>query len=158
MSMINLLTAGRQALIARLTTISVEQGYRTPAGANTRSGWFNEVIKDRSVAFPLIVVQKAKGLAPAAGPHALKLFSGFNVIGAVRAGLDDYEDAIEDLEHDLLQCLMPTLAVLPDWLPRGISGITIGAPEIYPPDEGVTAATVLIPVHLHTIIQVKPNA
>lgn len=156
--MINLLTAGRKALLARLSTISVSSGYLTAAGANTRSGWFNEVIKDRSVAFPLIVVQKAKGLPPAAGPHALKVFSGFNVIGAVQASLDDYDDAIEELEHDLIQCLMPTLAVLPDWLPRGISGITIGAPEIFPPAEGVTAATVLIPVHLHTIIQVQPNA
>ncbi|WP_268797520.1 hypothetical protein [Pseudomonas huanghezhanensis] len=156
--MINLLTAGRKALIERLSTISVSSGYLTQAGANTRSGWFNEVIKDRSVAFPLIVVQKAKGLAPVAGPHALKVFSGFNVVGAVQAGIDDYEDAVEALEHDLLQCLMPTQGVLPGWLPRGISGITVGAPEIFPPAEGVTAATVLIPVHLHTIIQVQPNA
>ena len=156
--MINLLTAGRKALIERLSTISVSSGYLTPAGANTRSGWFNEVIKDRSVAFPLIVVQKAKGLAPVAGPHALKVFSGFNIVGAVQAGTDDYEDAVEALEHDLLQCLMPTQGVLPGWLPRGISGITVGAPEIFPPSEGVTAATVLIPVHLHTIIQVQPNA
>jgi hypothetical protein len=156
--MINLLTAGRKALIERLSQISVSNGYLTPAGANTQSGWFNEVIKDRSVSLPLIVVQKAKGLAPVAGPHALKVFSGFNVVGAVKAGLDDYEDAVEALEHDLLQCLMPTQGVLPSWLPRGISGITVGAPEIFPPAEGVTAATVLIPVHLHTIIQVQRNA
>ncbi len=154
----NLLSAGRKALIDRLSTISYANGYRTAAGANTRSGWFNEVLKENNVGFPLIVVQKAKGMAPVAGPHALKVMQGFNVIGAVKAGLDDYEDAVEDLEHDLLLCLMPTMGVLPDWLPRGITSITIGAPEAFPPGEGVSAATVLIPLHLHTIIQVQPNA
>ena len=158
MPSINLLSAGRRALIERLSTISIDNGYRTPAGANVRSGWFNEVLKENNVGFPLIVVQKAKGMAPVAGPHALKIMQGFNVVGAVKAGLDDYEDAVEELEHDLLLCMMPTLAVLPDWLPRGITGITIGAPEAFPPADGVSAATVLIPVHLHTIIQVKPNA
>ena len=154
----NLLSEGRKALLVRLSTISVDNGYATPAGANTHSGWFNEVLKERNVAFPLIVVQKAKGQAPVAGPHALKVFSGFSVIGSVQAGIDDYEDAIEDLEQDLLRCLMPTQGVLPAWLPRGICGLSIGAPEIYPPAEGLTAATVLIPVFLHTIIQVQPNA
>jgi hypothetical protein len=154
----NLLSAARKALIDRLTTISVSNGYRTAAGPNTRSGWFNEVLKENNVGFPLIVVQKAKGMAPVAGPHALKVMQGFNVIGAVKAGLDGYEDAIEELEHDLILCLMPTIGVLPHWLPRGVTGITIGAPEAFPPAEGVSAATVLIPVHLHTIIQVQPNA
>lgn len=151
--MINLLSAGRKSLIARLATITVVNGYKTAAGANVRSGWFNEVLKERSVGFPLIVIQKGKGQPPKAGPHAVMMFSGFNVVGAVDAGLDDYEDAVEDLEHDLIRCLMPTLSVLPEWLPQGVNGITIGAPETYPPAEGLTAATILIPVHLHTIIQ-----
>ena len=149
----NILTEGREALLTRLSTITVENGYKTLAGGNVRSGWFNEVIKTKSVGFPLIVVQKSRGQAPTPGPHAIKVFPGFNVVGAVDAGLDGYESAIEDLEHDLLRCLMPTLAVLPEWLPRGITGITIGAPEMFPPAEGLSAATILIPVHLHTIIQ-----
>lgn len=153
----NLLSEGRKALIARLATITVVNGYKTVAGANVKSGWFNEVTKAKDAAYPLIVVQKARGQAPVAGPMALKVFSGFHVIGAVSAGLTDYEDAIEDLEHDLIQCLMPEMAELPDWLPRGVSAVTVGAPECFPPGEGVPAATVLIPVHLHTIIQERPN-
>lgn len=153
----NLLSEGRRALLARLSTISVENGYKTLAGGNVRSGWFNEVIKASGIGYPLIVVQKSRGQPPVAGPHALKVFSGFNVIGAVESGLTDYEDAIEDLEHDLIQCLMPKMAMLPEWLPKGISTITVGAPECFPPGEGMKAATVLIPVQLHTIIQELPN-
>lgn len=149
----NMLTAGRRALLARLSTITVESGYLTNAGANVKGGWFNEVVTDRGAAFPMIVVQKAKGAPPKAGPHAIKVFSGFNVIGAVSAPINDYEDAIEALEHDLLRCLTNTEGVVPGWLPRGITGVTIGAPETFPPAEGMKSATVLIPVHLHTIIQ-----
>ncbi|WP_311968914.1 hypothetical protein [Pseudomonas baltica] len=153
----NIITLGRRALIDRLTTIMPAAGYFTAAGANVRGGWFNEVLHEKGVAFPLIVVQKAKGLPPQPGPHAMKVFSGFNVVGAVNVDLDNYEDAAEEMEHDLLRCLMPQLANLPDWLPRGISGITVGAPESFPPAEGVRAASVLIPVHLHTIIQEPRN-
>lgn len=149
----NILTLAREALIQRLSTITVANGYKTRAGGNVRAGWFNELIKLSNVGFPLIVVQKAKGLAPVAGPHAIKVLSGFNVIGAVDAGLDDYEDAVEDLEHDLIRCLMTTLGVLPDWLPRGVPMVAIGAPETYPPADGSKVAMILIPVFLHTIIQ-----
>lgn len=151
----NMLTAGRLALITRLSSIVVDGGFLTNAGANVKSGWFNEVVAERSAVFPMIVVQKAKGAAPKAGPHAIKVFSGFNVIGAVNAPVNGYEDAIEALEHDLLRCLTSTEGVLPDWLPQGITGITIGAPETFPPADGLKSATVLIPVHLHTIIQVR---
>jgi hypothetical protein len=149
----NILTLAREALIQRLSTITVDNGYRTHAGGNVRGGWLNEVIKLPDVGFPLIVVQKAKGLAPIAGPHAIKVLSGFNVIGAVDAGLDAYESAIEDLELDLIRCLMTTAGRLPDWLPRGVPMVAIGAPETFPPADGSKAAMVLIPVYLHTIIQ-----
>ncbi|NWD49023.1 hypothetical protein [Pseudomonas gingeri] len=151
--MSNLLTEGRKALIKRLSSILVENNYATQAGANVRTGWFNEQLEARNVAFPLIVVQKGKGLQPVAGPHAIKVIPGFNVVGAVDAGLDGYEDSIEELEQDLLRCLMPMMAVLPDWLPRGITGISVGAPETFPPAKGTKAAAVVIPVYLTTIIQ-----
>ncbi|MEK1889439.1 MAG: hypothetical protein AAAB35_18130 [Phyllobacterium sp.] len=151
----NILTLAREALIARLSTITVENGYHTHAGGNVRGGWLNEVIKAADISYPLIVVQKAKGLAPVAGPHAIKVLSGFNVIGAVDAGLDGYESAVEDLEHDLIRCLMTTAGQLPDWLPRGVPMLAIGAPESFPPADGSKAALVLIPVYLHTIIQGK---
>ena len=151
----NLLTAGRKALIRQLETITTGNGYRTNAGANVCRGWFNEVLKTEQLGFPVIVLQKAKGLPPKAGPGAVKLFSGFYVIGAVDVGLDDYDDALEELEHDLIVALMPTEHVLPAWLPRGITGISVGAPECFPPGNGERVASVLIPVHLHTIIQGK---
>jgi hypothetical protein len=149
----NILTEGRKALISKLSTITVANGYRTAAGPNVKSGWFNEIIKAKDAAYPLIVVQKSRGQPPVAGPLALKVFTGFDVIGAVEAGLNDYEDVIEDLEHDLIQCLMPKMAEAPDWLPRGVPAISLGAPQHFPPADGLVAATVLIPVYLHTIIQ-----
>jgi len=149
----NLLTQGRKALIARLSTITVANGYNTGAGANVRTGWFNEQLDARDVAFPLIAVQKAKGLSPVSAPHGMKLFPGFNVVGAVDAGLNDYESAIEDLELDLLRCISPMLDGRVEWLPRGIPVIALAAPETYPPSNGTKAAAVVVPVYLTTIIQ-----
>ncbi|MCY1275490.1 hypothetical protein D9M68_303620 [compost metagenome] len=149
----NLLTAGRQALVRRLQSITSANGYLTNAGTNVRTGWFNEVLKSAGVAFPLIVLQKGRGKAPEAGPGALKLFNGFYVIGAVNVGLDEYEDALEELEQDLLRALVPIVGQRLGWVPRGVTGITVGAPESFPPGNGERAASVLIPVQLHTIIQ-----
>lgn len=149
----NLLTAGRKALLARLGTITVANGYRTDIGTRVRSGWFNELIKDKTLGFPLIVVQKARGLEPAGKPGAVLAAPGFHVIGAVDVGFDDYEAAIEDLQHDILCCLSPDLQRLPAWAPRGVTGVVFGAPQEFPPGDGTTCATVLIPVHLKTIIE-----
>ena len=149
----NLITAGRKSLERRLGTISTANGYSTNAGTNVRTGWFNEVLKSADVSFPLIVLQKAPGKPPTPGPHALKLFNGFHLIGAVDVGVDDYEDALEELERDLLLAVMPGEGVVPNWLPRGVTGITLGAPTSFPPGNGESAASVIIPVYLHTIIQ-----
>jgi hypothetical protein len=149
----NPLTLGRKALIERLTTISVANGYFTSAGGNVRTGWLNEQLQARDASFPIIVVQKGRGQAPVPGPMALKAFSGFSIVGAVSTGMDDYEDAIEALEYDLLKCLVPVQGRALDWLPKGVTGITVGTPETFPPGESLKAATVLIPVQLHTIIQ-----
>ena len=73
-------------------------------------------------------------------------------IGAVTAGLDGYEEAIEDIELDLLQCLTPTEGVPPEWLPKMAPNLTVGAPEPVPPGEGLPAATVLIPIHIITFV------
>lgn len=149
----NILTEVRQAIIDRLGTISVANGYRTNVGYNVKSGWFNEVIAKTPASDGLLVVQKAKGLAPQTGPAALKLFPGFHVIGAVDGGLDAYEEAVEDIEHDLLRCLMPTHGVRVDWLPIGAPTLAVGAPEPFPPGNGLVAATVLIPVHITTFVE-----
>lgn len=150
---VNLLTQGRKALMKRLETINVDNGYLTSAGTNVRTGWFNEVLKSTGVAFPLIVLQKGRGKTPERGPGALKVFNGFYVVGAVDAGLDEYEEAIEALEQDLLIALVPTEGQRLTWVPRGITGVTVGTPETFPPSNGERAASVLIPVQLHTIIQ-----
>ncbi len=148
----NLLSEGRKALIAQLQTITVDNGYLTNAGHNVKSGWFNEVLQDAATVFPIIVVQPGKGLQPTAGPGALMLGPGFKVVGAVSVGLD-YEYALDDLQLDLIRCLMPSHKQFPKWLPLGVNKIQLGAPEAYPPGEGVSAAAVLLPVNLSTIVE-----
>jgi len=149
----NLLTAGRKALINRLSTITQAAGYRTNAGLNVRSGWFNEVIESAQVSWPLIVVQKAKDMPPQSRAQGLRKLHGFNVVAGIAAGLDGYEDALDDLELDLIECLMPTEGVPLDWAPRGIPQLTLGPPEQVPPGDGLSAATVVLPVHLHVFIE-----
>lgn len=148
----NRLTAARKALIDRLSVITPANGYLTVAGANVKTGWLNEVLEEATTAFPLIVVQPAKGQPPGSGPNALKVIQGFSVVGAIQAGTD-YEDALDDLQVDLLKCLMPAHQRFPKWLPLGVTNIQIGTPEPFPPGGGLTAATILIPVYLSTIIE-----
>lgn len=148
----NMLSLGRRALVQHLGSINVGNGYRTNAGYNVRQGWFGDVLDSGDVSFPLICIQKGKSLMPKPGPMGLIHSNGFLIIGAVNVGID-YEDALDDLEVDLLLALMPTEAQFHKWLPRGITGLTVGAPEQYPPGKGEASATVLIPVHLHTILE-----
>lgn len=151
----NILTLGRKALIGRLSEITQLNGYRTNAGLNVRSGWFNEVIKQESSGLPLIVLQKARDKEPLCKAAGMRKQAGFNVVAAVSAGLDDYEDALDDLELDLIECLMPIEGVPLDWTPRGIPQISIGASEQVPPGDGLAAATVVLPVYLITFIETR---
>lgn len=149
----NVLSEVRRALIARLGTITVGNGYLTNVGTRVKAGWFNEVIKQTEVGSGLLVVQKAKGLAPVRSGVGLRPFPGFVVIGAVETGLDGYEDAIEDIELDLLGCLTTPEGLHADWLPKGSTKVTVGAPEPMPPGEGLAAATVLVPIHFSVYIE-----
>jgi hypothetical protein len=149
----NIITEVRKALIGRLETIRPVNGYQTDAGGFVKTGWFNEVIKGDEIASALIVVQRAKGLEPKGGPNGLRMHPGFMVVGGIRAGLDEYEDAIEGLELDLLRCLSPIEGVPPDWLPKGATAVRVGAPEPFPPGEGLDVATVAIPVHITTFTE-----
>ncbi|WJN60932.1 hypothetical protein [Pseudomonas sp. SO81] len=152
--MSNIITEVRQALLARLGTILTRNGYRTNIGGAVKAGWFNEIAKPGSVpATGMVVVQRGKGKEPKAGAHELMMHIGFSVIGAVTAGVEGYEPAIEDIELDLLQCLTPIDGVFVDWLPRGAPGLAVGAPDPYPPGDGLPAATVLIPIHIRTIVE-----
>lgn len=149
----NVLTLARQAIIARLGTITTANGYLTNVGSNVRSGWFNEVIKEQPVGSGMVVLQKGKGMPPSAGPAALKMHPGFHVIGAVDAGLDGYEDAIEAIELDLIRCLMPAHAKRLEWLPAAAPTLSVGAPEPFPPGDGLSAATILVPIYLTSFIE-----
>ena len=151
--MSNLITLGRKALIARLETITQANGYRTDAGNNVRSGWFNEQVSAASASFPIIVVQRAKDQAPKFGGHGMRKLHGFMVVAAIEGGLDDYEDALDDLEMDLLQCLMPIEGVPCEWTPEGTPHVTLGIGEPVPPGDGLKAATIAIPIYLHTFIE-----
>jgi hypothetical protein len=148
----NILTAARASLIERLSVISPANGYLTTAGNNVKTGWVNEVLEETKEGFPMIIVQPGKGQPPAAGPGAVILGKGFSVVGAVEVGLQ-YENALDDLELDLIRCLMPGHQRFPKWLPLGVNKIQIGPPEAFPPGNGSGVATILIPVYLSTIIE-----
>ena len=77
------------------------------------------------------------------------------MVAAVSAGLDDYEDALDDLELDLIECLMPTEGVPLGWTPKGIPQLSLGASEQVPPGDGLAAATVVLLVYLHTLIETR---
>lgn len=150
--MSNVLTEVRLALIAKLETITTANGYLTNVGGNVKSGWFNEVIKQGSAGSGLLVVQRAPDGEPLRGAEASKLRRGFRVIGGVDAGLDSYDAALEDIEADLLRCLLPAQGQHVSWLPKGCSGFTVGKPDAYPPGDGQPAATVLVPLHIDVIL------
>ena len=151
--MSNILTAVRLALIARLETITTANGYLTNVGGNVKSGWFNEVIKQGSAGSGLLVLQRAPDGEPMRGAEAVKLRRGFRVVAGVDAGLDSYEASLEDIEADLLRCLMPAPGQHISWLPKGCPAFTVGKPDAYPPGEGQPAATVLLPLTIDVIIE-----
>ena len=153
----NILSQERKALIQRLGNITPANGYRTEAGNNVVSGWFNEVIKAASVSFPIVVVQKGKDLTPKPAGHGIRKHSGYNVIAAVATSMDGYEDALDDLVLDLIECLMPIEGVALEWTARGTTQLTLGAAETMPPGDGLAAATAIIPLHFHTFIESRRN-
>lgn len=150
--MSNILTEVRLALIARLETITTANGYLTNVGGNVKSGWFNEVVKETPPGTGLVVLQRAPDGEPQRGAEATKFRRGFRVVAGVDAGLDTYEAALEDIEADLLRCLLPAQGQHITWLPKGCSNFAVGKPDAYPPGDGQPAATVLLPIHIDVIL------
>ncbi|MEW9045605.1 MAG: hypothetical protein AB2387_00845 [Stutzerimonas stutzeri] len=150
----NILTEARLALVARLQTITVANGYRTNAGQNVVTGWFSEVLESESVGFPLICLQKAKGGDPVEGPGVIQVAPAFYVIGAVDAGLDDYDSALEDIELDLIRCLITPKGPPIGWMPRGTTAVSLSTSEHFPPGNGERASSVMIPIQL--AINIRP--
>lgn len=153
--MSNLIAEARKALIARLQTITSANGYTTEAGSNVLTGWLNELLKTDDLSFPLIAVQQAKGSPPNPSAGTVVLNSNFDVIGAVDAGLDGYEDALDDLQLDLLHALIQPQGRPLDWMPKGVTGVTLGAVELYPPANGERASLVRLPVSLKIMLRMK---
>lgn len=144
----NQITAARKALEARLGTISPAAGYLTAAGANVRTGWVNEVLKEADVSFPLIIVQPAKAATDSVSNGiATRVPLAFNVVGAVQAGTD-FEEAIDSLTCDLVRCLCPVPGAGVGWRSAEMGGVTLSAPEQAPPGDGLSAACVLLVVEL----------
>lgn len=150
----NILTEARLALVARLQTITVANGYRTNAGMNVKTGWFAEVLESESVGFPLICLQRAKGGDPGEGPGVITMAPAFYVIGAVDAGLDDYDSALEDIEIDLIRCLITGKGRPVEWMPRGTASVSLSTSEHYPPGNGERSASVMVPIQL--AVNIRP--
>lgn len=151
--MSNILTAVRKALIVRLETITIENGYRTNIGLNVKTGWLNEVLDQKTIPAQFSLVQKAPNKQPSRGPEGLLNPVGFFLMGLVKSTGDDYEALLDDMEIDLLEAFMPSVGVLPRYFPKGVSGIEPGAAEQFPPGKGQSHAGVLIPIHIKTIIE-----
>lgn len=151
--MSNTLTATRQALIAQIQGITTASGYLTNIGEIVKTGWLNEVLKQEKLPQQFALIQKAPNRPPERGPGSLKAQPGFFVIGLASVDLSAYEDAIDEMEVDICQALMPPLGHFPVWFPKGVTGISLGAPEQFPPGNGQRHAGVLVPVHFTTHIQ-----
>lgn len=153
----NPLTATRKALQARLETIVPANGYTTAAGQSVKAGWADELISAEDAIYPMLIIQPAKGAPPVAGAGALKVGQGFNIIGAVQAS-GDYQDALDELLADILCCLTPGLQRTNKWLPVSVVGLTLGAPNAFPPGSGLSAATVVVPITIQTVINAHQPA
>lgn len=149
----NQLTELRNALTDQLRRINPSNSYSTSAGNNVRTGWFNEIIDQRTATFPLIVVQRGKSAPPEINAGELVISTGYFIVGAVDAGLDDYDSALDDLEFDLWRALHLRGMRKAPWAPKGVYSMTFGEPQHIAPGDGVRAASILIPVNFKTIIQ-----
>ncbi|RYJ63245.1 hypothetical protein [Pseudomonas songnenensis] len=150
----NILTEARLALVARLQTITVANGYRTNAGQNVVTGWLKEKLESEHSTFPMICLQKAPGGDPVQGPGVIMVSPAFYVIGAVDAGLDDYDSALEDIELDLIRCLITPKGPQIEWMPRGTNAVSLSTTEHFPPGNGERASVVTLPIQL--AINIRP--
>ncbi|MDU9416115.1 hypothetical protein [Pseudomonas sp. zfem005] len=156
--MSNILTAVRQALIAKVQGITTDNGFNTNLGHQVKTGWLNEVLPPKGPPLSglpelFALIQKAPNRPPERGPAAIKAYPGFFVIGLVKCDLSTYEDALDAMELDICQALLPASGVFPQGFPTGVTGLSLGASEPFPPGDGQRYAGVLVPIHITTIIQ-----
>lgn len=151
--MSNILTAVRLAVLERVQGITAANGYRTSIGDHLKTGWLNEVLGEKNLPDQFALVQRAKNNPPEPGPAAIKVHCGFFVVGLIKTDLLSYEEALEAMELDICQALMPRQGGFPAGFPKGVTALTLGATESFPPGDGQRHAGVLVPVHITTIIQ-----
>lgn len=149
----NQLTTLRSALENQLRSIQPASGYNTTAGYSVLTGWFNEIVDDRTAIFPLVVVQRGKNGAPEISAGEIVLNIGYYIVGAVDAGLDGYDAALDELEMDIWRALHLRGMRKAPWAPAGVISMTFGEPQHVAPGDGTKAASVLVPVNFKVIIQ-----
>lgn len=151
----NPITQARQAIIARLQTITKANGYLTDAGHSVHFGWLREVIEDGQAAYPMIVLQPAKSeekVENRAGTVVIPL--AFHVVGAVDG--DGYEESLDELTIDLCRCLAPQDGIAASWRSDAlIWRAALAAPDFYPPGDGLNAGTVLVAAQ--TKVAIEPS-
>lgn len=148
----NELTDLRNKLLDALRTIQPSNGFYTNAGSNVRTGWFEEVIHSEQTSSPVIVVQRGKNGIPLMDAGELVLRIGYLIVGAVSAGLDDYESALDDLEHDIWSALCKRGTRNIPWAPFGAYQLEFDEPLTAPPGGGTQWASLAIPVTFKIII------
>lgn len=149
----NQLTDLRYALENQLKSIQPSNGYNTSSGNSVLTGWFNEIVDERTATFPLIVIQRGKNGPPEISAGELTLNTGYYIVGAVDAGLDEYDAALDEIEIDIWRALNPRGMRRSPWAPAGVASMKFGEPQHIAPGDGTRAATILIPVNFKVIIQ-----
>lgn len=148
----NELTDLRSKLISALGAIQASNGFYTNAGNNVRTGWFDEIIQSEHTSSPVIVVQRGKNGIPQMDAGELVLRIGYLIVGAVSVGLDDYEAALDDLEHDIWSALCKRGTRNIPWAPFGAYQLEFDEPLTAPPGGGTQWASLAIPVTFKIII------
>jgi hypothetical protein len=153
----NKLTALRTALLDALGAITQAEGFRTNAGHNVKSGWFEDIIQTRKESSPVIVVQRGKNAPPTIEAGELVLRPGYIIVGAVDAGLHNYDAELDNLEADIYSALIGRCTRVTPWAPYGTYKITFGEPLAAPPGGGHNWASLAIPVNFNVILPLKED-
>ena len=139
-----------QALIDRLRTITPANGYLTDIGNRVRAGYLGALIDSEEAVFPLITIQPDECQPAKQDGFDFIAPLGRKVIGVAdeSAGLD----ALNDIYCDLLRCLVTPGGLPNPWGRQGPYRVTFGAPQQFLADHEIPKGTVVVPLHLHVII------
>ena len=141
------------AMIARLGEITPGNGYQTDAGTRIKEGWLAELMNQEDLGYPFIAIQPDEYPPPKGDAGSLHAIIGRRVVGVVNANHPDgYREALDALWLDIARALIVQPALPNPWGRTGPYKVTFGSSNLFPPDSGLAAGTVLFPVQLHIII------